>query len=82
MEQYIPKRRSAYTVASNGNGIISNADSNEKLQELTNSLSITSHLPAGINASVNCNFISRFGFEMKTLNRTFIFTDAHISKSI
>ncbi|WP_147639871.1 TonB-dependent receptor [Paraprevotella xylaniphila] len=72
----------AYTVASNGNGIISNADSNEKLQELTNSLSITSHLPAGINASVNCNFISRFGFEMKTLNRTFIFTDAHISKSI
>ncbi len=29
----------------NGNGIVSNADSNERLQELTNSLSITSHLP-------------------------------------
>ncbi len=71
-----------YTVAYNGNGIVSNDDSNDRLQELSNNLSITGKLPVGIDVSMDCGVVSRFGYAMNALNKTLLLANASVSKSL
>ncbi len=71
-----------YTITYSGNGIISNTDSNDGLQELTNNFSVIGDLPAGFDVSLFCTLVSRFGYITSTLNKTLLITSANISKSL
>lgn len=71
-----------YTAAYGGNGISSGNNYNDNMRDLSNNISVTGHLPAGINATVNCNFVTRFGYATESLNKTFVYANAQISKSV
>lgn len=72
----------AYSLAYSGNCFMTNSVTNDNVQDLGNSLSITGKLPAGITLSVNCNVVSRFGYAMESLNETLVLTNAKLSKSL
>lgn len=61
--------------------MVSGRNTDSRLQDLTNEISVTAQLPAGIKAEVHCTSLSRFGYVTESLNRTIVLADVNLSKS-